>query len=232
MQELPAHDAQAAPAGPASASGAAAIRRRRIGLALLGLCVLAIALSYAWWETRRDRIRTITEGRVYQSGEFAPDQLRAEVQRLGIRTVIDLREPPEDAQRERDALSGTGARFVHLPSSRVPDQATVDRFLEIMRDPTVYPVLIHCKHGTGRSVLLSAIYRIEFEGWDRERARLATRSTLRWMLPGASFAVDAPKGKYLLDYVKRGQTGAVAPAADGQASHSPDSPAAATPSAR
>jgi protein tyrosine phosphatase (PTP) superfamily phosphohydrolase (DUF442 family) len=182
-------------------------------VAALLLSVLATALTYLWWDTRRDRIRVISPGLVYQSGEFAPEDLPDAVRRLGIRTVIDLREPVEEVQGERAALAAAGIRHIHLPSGWIPEEGTVDRFLGIMRDPGTYPVLIHCKHGTGRSVLLGAIYRIEFEGWDRERARVATRSSVRWLLPGASFAVDAPKGEYLLRYAKRGQTAAEAPRA-------------------
>lgn len=226
MQELSANESLAAQAGPASASKGTANRRRRIVLAMVGLCVLASALTYIWWDTRRDRIRTISEGRVYQSGEFAPDKLREEVRRLGIRTVIDLREPPEVAERERQALAATDARYVNLPTAWEPKQDTIDRFVEMMRDPTVYPVLVHCKHGTGRSVLFSAIYRVEFEGWDNERARLATRSPLRWLTPGGSFAVDAPKGKILLGYVRRG------PATAPQGSSSAALPAKAAPVTR
>ena len=213
MHELSANPSPTAQPGPAPAARGSAKRRRRIVLVLLGLCVLSGALTYIWWDTRRDRIRTISEGRVYQSGEFAPDKLREEVRRLGIRTVIDLREPPEAAQRERQALATTGVRYVNLPTAWEPKPGSIDRFVEMMRDPAVYPVLIHCKHGTGRSVLFSAIYRVEFEGWDNERARMATRSPLRWLMPGGSFAVDAPKGKILLGYVRHGPAPATVPAA-------------------
>ena len=66
-----------------------------------------------------------------------------------------------------------------------------------MADPDVYPVLIHCHHGVSRSVLFSALYRIEYEGWDNERARLATR----FITDGSSFDTDKRKGRFLQDYV-------------------------------
>jgi len=186
------------------------LRLRPPVFAVLVLCVLASVVAGLWWALGeyRDTIRTIAEGRVYQSGVLAPDDLRDEVRRLGIRTVIDLREPWEEVQGEKAALSALGVEHVHMPTGQIPEEGTVNRFLDVMSDPTIYPVLIHCHHGTGRSVLFSAIYRIEFEGWDRERARLATRSTLRWLFPGASFAADAPKGDYLLKYAARRRTAA------------------------
>lgn len=184
-------------------------------IAVLG--VLTGVVAALWWALgeSRDTVRAITEGKVYQSGEIALDDLREVVQRLGIRTVIDLREPVEDVQGEAAVLSALGVRHIHLPSTQIPDDGTVSSFLDIMREPVTYPVLIHCLHGTGRSVLFSAIYRVEFEGWDRERARLATRSRLRWLFPGASFAVDAPKGAHLMQYESRPR--ATLPASDSKA---------------
>ncbi len=194
---------QAVPAGTAFVPQRTFLRLRPPVLAVLLLCVLASVVACLWLALGeyRDTVRTITEGRIYQSGVLAPDDLRDEVRRLGIRTVIDLREPLGEVQGERAVLLALGVEHVHMPTGQIPEESTVSRFLDVMSDPATYPVLIHCHHGTGRSVLFSAIYRIEFEGWDREQARLATRSNLRWLLfPGASFAVGAPKGNYLLEY--------------------------------
>jgi protein tyrosine phosphatase (PTP) superfamily phosphohydrolase (DUF442 family) len=191
--------------GTASVPPRALRRLRPSVIAVVALSMLASVAACLWsaFGEYRDTVRTITEGRVYQSGVLAPDDLRDEVRRLGIRTVIDLREPVAEVLGERAVLAALGVKHIHLPSAQIPDDGTVRRFLEIMSDPVTYPVLIHCHHGTGRSVLMSAIYRIEYEGWDREQARLATRSALRWLLPGASFAVEAPKGEYLLKYAPR-----------------------------
>ena len=91
----------------------------------------------------------------------------------------------------------------------------MDAFLDLMRtDP--FPVLIHCHDGFGRSVLFSALYRIEFEGWSNEEARRATRLFPWW----GSFKPGSAKGDYLRCYVPRHQPrraeapalGALAPA--------------------
>jgi protein tyrosine phosphatase (PTP) superfamily phosphohydrolase (DUF442 family) len=198
--------AQALPEGAGPAPQRTFLRPRV--LAVAALCILASVVACLWWVLGADRVRTIAEGSVYQSGVLAPDDLREEVRRLGIRTVIDLREPWEEVKSEREVLSALGVEHVHMPTGQIPEDSTVSRFLDLMSNPATYPVLIHCHHGTGRSVLFSAIYRIEFQGWDREQARLATRSSLRWLSPGASFAVDAPKGVYLLKYAARRHTAA------------------------
>jgi protein tyrosine phosphatase (PTP) superfamily phosphohydrolase (DUF442 family) len=201
-------------------AGGHAYPHRRAVLAAVVVCVLAGVVASLGWALVADRVRTITEGRVYQSGALEEGDLRETVQRLGIRTVIDLRQPWEGVGTEGTQLSALGIEHIHIPSGQLPEDATVNRFLEVMSDPATYPVLIHCHHGIGRSVLFSAIYRIEFEGWDGEQARKASRLLLhlRRFVPGGSFAIGGPKGAYLLRYAARRQ--AVAGAQDAHAAPS------------
>ena len=124
-------------------------------------------------------------------------ELAEVVREHGIRTVIDLRLDDEgDAEAEREALEAQAVRYARIPSEHAPRAETVETFLEIVRRPENLPVLIHCGHGEGRSVLFAAIYRIECEGWDNDRARRACR-LLPWR---GTFAPDGPKGRYLLHY--------------------------------
>jgi len=62
-----------------------------------------------------------------------------------------------------------------------------------------YPVLIHCYHGVCRAEMYSAIYRIEYEGMDKDEARTSTRFFTKF----SSFDLGKPKGDYLHNYVKR-----------------------------
>jgi protein tyrosine phosphatase (PTP) superfamily phosphohydrolase (DUF442 family) len=209
--ELPASPAGIAPSR--SPTHAFAFHGRRVVLAAFVLCVLAGVVASLWWMLVADRVRTITEGRVYQSGALEAGDLRETVRRLGIRSVIDLRQPWEGVEAERAVLSALGVEHIHIPSEQLPADAAVNRFLEVMGSPASYPVLIHCRHGIGRSVLFSAIYRIEFEGWEGEQARQASRRLLhfRRFVPGGGFAIDGPKGVYLLRYAARRQAVAGAP---------------------
>jgi protein tyrosine phosphatase (PTP) superfamily phosphohydrolase (DUF442 family) len=166
---------------------------------LLG--ITAALARYGHWVLVEHRFKKIATG-VYQSGAFPTEELSARVERYGIRTVFDLRraQGEGDVAAEADTLRALGVRHIHLPFGKVPDEQAVDSFLEVMARPESYPVLIHCLHGWGRSRLFAAIYRIEFEGWDEERARRATR----WITTEAtSFDEDEPKGRFLLEYSRR-----------------------------
>lgn len=93
----------------------------------------------------------------------------------GVQTVVNLRgEHPGEGwyEEERRGVEAIGARWVHLkPSGKsAPDPATVDAFLRIVEDPSNWPVLIHCQGGVHRTGLLSALYRIQYQGWSPERA--------------------------------------------------------------
>ena len=72
-------------------------------------------------------------------------------------------------------------------------------FFEIMDNPANYPVLIHCYHGVGRAELYSALYRIEYEGWDNDKARNSTRFLTKW----SSFDLGKEKGDFLHNYKNR-----------------------------
>jgi protein tyrosine phosphatase (PTP) superfamily phosphohydrolase (DUF442 family) len=191
-------------------------KRRRGPVARLIRWTLAVVLllaavagaEYGHWALFRHRLVTIDEGRVYQSGKYDPDELVALVDELGLKSVVDFRDTKlDDVKAEREALAKTGARHIHIPSTQDPTPEVYAAFREAIADPDNFPMLIHCHHGEGRSVLFSAIYRIEALGWsNREAWRGAARlpPALRFIekvWPGlTSFKPDSTKGRHVLEY--------------------------------
>jgi protein tyrosine phosphatase (PTP) superfamily phosphohydrolase (DUF442 family) len=146
-------------------------------LSLLAAVLVAGAL-YGYWVLREHRLTVITPGRVYQSAAMPPDALVRVAKRLGIQTVVDFRaysEVPAD-NAEQAALARAGIAYLRLPSATKPPPETVDSFVRSLQPEVAagHRLLMHCLDGEGRAVFYSAIYRIEFEGWDNERAWLAT----------------------------------------------------------
>jgi protein tyrosine/serine phosphatase len=89
------------------------------------------------------------------------------LEKMGIRTVVNLRSMHSD----RKKLKGTSLKYVHIPINtfNVKEEHVV-AFLKVMADPANHPVFLHCQHGADRTGMMSAFYRIMFEGWSREDA--------------------------------------------------------------
>lgn len=174
------------------------------------LLLVLIGVVYVWWAHFNYRFAPITDGKVYKSGQIPPEKLEGFITDHGIKTVIDLRHPglkdklnPADQaaiDREREAVAKIGGvRHVNIPSGQVPDKASLTKFFEVLDDNASYPVLIHCYHGTGRAMIYSAIYRIEYENFTNEEAREKTR----FILYRSSFDKGRSKGDFLIDYKAR-----------------------------
>ena len=94
----------------------------------------------------------------------------AELKRLGVKTVIDLRK-----DRVRDAAGwaeAAGLKYVNLPlvASRPATEAETEQFLGLVNDPANQPVFVHCKGGRHRTGALTAVFRITHDGWTADRA--------------------------------------------------------------
>jgi len=51
-----------------------------------------------------------------------------------------------------------------------PEDEDVVKFLRIATTPELQPLLVHCKHGSDRTGMMIAIYRIAVQGWEKEAA--------------------------------------------------------------
>ncbi len=101
--------------------------------------------------------------RAAQPSEEGFRQLKA----MGVRTVVNLRSFNSD----RGKIGETGLGYEHIyMKAWHPETKEVVRFLQIVSDPARRPVLVHCKHGSDRTGVLCAVYRISIEGWSKDDA--------------------------------------------------------------
>jgi protein tyrosine/serine phosphatase len=151
----------------------------------------------------------ITEGKVYKSGAIKPEKIEDYTSKYGIKTIIDLRNEVSDgytSAMEKEAVDKIdGVEYIRILSPQLPTKANIEQFLKILDDKTKYPVLIHCYHGLGRTMLYTAIYRIEYEGFTNREAKELTRpwqpEDFLWYK--SAFSDSKPKGKFLLEYIPR-----------------------------
>lgn len=88
---------------------------------------------------------------------------------LGVRTIVSLRHFNSDEEK----LGDCGIRLLRVPINtwHIRDRHIV-RALQLIADAEREgPVLIHCLHGADRTGVVSALYRMVVQGWDKDAAR-------------------------------------------------------------
>jgi tyrosine-protein phosphatase SIW14 len=97
----------------------------------------------------------------------------AELKKLGITTIVDLR--GEDRERilwERRQAESLGMRFLNIPVSgwAPPTNEQVLQFLSYLRDDPSQKIFVHCRYGDDRTGVFVATYRMAIEKWPAEQA--------------------------------------------------------------
>jgi protein tyrosine/serine phosphatase len=89
---------------------------------------------------------------------------------IGVKTIIDLRDDPKSYAREKATLAGM--KYINLPmsDSHYPAEDTATKFLNLVNDKANWPVYVHCAGGRHRTGAMTAVFRMETQGWNIERA--------------------------------------------------------------
>ena len=93
-----------------------------------------------------------------------------ELKRLGVKTIIDLRQDhiPDASDWARDR----GLQYINIPltTKRAATPEETAYFLKLVSDSANWPVYVHCKGGRHRTGEMTALYRITREGWTANQA--------------------------------------------------------------
>ncbi len=90
-----------------------------------------------------------------------------QLQKLGIRTVINLRAFHSD----KDEVAGTGLKSVRFETKPWhAEEEDVVGFLKAVTDTNHLPVFVHCQRGADRTGMMCAMYRIVVCGWTKPEA--------------------------------------------------------------
>jgi uncharacterized protein (TIGR01244 family) len=132
--------------------------------------------------------------RVYRGAQPEPDAF-GNLARLGVKTVLDLREDPAQASAEERLVRAAGMRFVSIPMLGLskPTDDQIARALAILTDDAAVPVFVHCRRGADRTGTVIACYRIALDHWRAQKAIAEARSL------GMSF-VERAMRQYILDF--------------------------------
>lgn len=84
---------------------------------------------------------------------------------LGIKTVIDLTEDPN--QEERAAVESLGMKYIKIPmiEKKYPTEEATSSFLKVANDPATGKFFVHCAGGRHRTGAMGAVYRYQNYDW-------------------------------------------------------------------
>ena len=133
---------------------------RAVGLTLL-VVLLALVGAYTWVHGGGN-FHEVEKGTVYRSALLGSEKLEQAVDRLGVKTVLNLcGEQPgvEWYEGELEVSRRRGIKFVNmaLSANTALDAAQLAKLTDALRDAPK-PLLIHCRAGSDRTGLASAIY--------------------------------------------------------------------------
>jgi len=96
-----------------------------------------------------------------------PDQLGLRnLQRLGVKTIVNLRLPGESWKQEEAEARNCGMNYTNVPMKGIgrPTNEQIRTVLAII-ETAAPPVFVHCEHGCDRTGTVIACYRIRHDGW-------------------------------------------------------------------
>ena len=164
-------------------------RTRWILASLLAIAIVGVpALRYRMIYSTEKRFREVTPDKFYRCGQMSADAFRRNLREHQIKLVINLQDEYPDPLLatgfwdtphvpESQVCAEVGAKFVFLTwagdkgllarneASPTHRPQVIDDFLKLCDDPQNYPILIHCMAGLHRTGALTAVYRMEYEGW-------------------------------------------------------------------
>jgi protein tyrosine/serine phosphatase len=190
---------------------------------VMGLAAVAVAAGvYVFFRAEyahNKRLRVVVPGRFYRSGQLTEAGFAEAIDRLGLRTIVNVQDDVPDpdlprsywdpsTRKESVVCAERGVRYVWLSPDLLPHGAAgnprvIAQFLAVMDDEANYPVLLHCKAGLHRTGLLAAVYRMQYQGWSKGAAyrELKAHGFGAWACTSANDYV----AQYVLHYTPRPQ---------------------------
>jgi len=108
----------------------------------------------------------------------------ANLKKLGIETVIDLREPGDRSALEQKVVTAAGMHYVSVPMYGMsrPSNESVQKVLGMLEDTSTGPVFVHCRRGADRTGAVIACYRVEHDRWKNQQALEEAKSMgMSWL---------------------------------------------------
>lgn len=103
---------------------------------------------------------------LYRGAQPTAEGIR-ELEKLGVKTVVNLRDDYDDRKEMRNAT--IACKRIPMTAWYVQDDDLV-QFLRTVTDERSTPIFVHCRRGADRTGLAVAIYRIVVQDWTKDEA--------------------------------------------------------------
>ena len=136
----------------------------------LHLFVLAIPVWLTSAELPEIKNMQAVNDHIYRGAQPGSQGFK-ELAKMGIKTVIDLRDKRTQADREKQMVEALGMKYVGIPMSmHAPTDDQIAKALSVLNSTESAPVFLHCLGGRDRTGAVIACYRIAHDGWDNQKA--------------------------------------------------------------
>jgi protein tyrosine/serine phosphatase len=134
------------------------------------LLIVGLIAAFAWDYGIQKNFDTVVPGKIYRSGQPSEGQLEEWVQEYGLKSILALRHGIP--RYERELAERYRVKLFHVPFSAVKglEKGQWEEIRAILTDENNLPILVHCHGGGDRSGIVTALYRVEVQGWPLEKA--------------------------------------------------------------
>ena len=100
------------------------------------------------------------------------EQDYAKLQAMGIKFILNLESDKDIVWKEIEQASKYNIQVMWAPMSgwKKPKDSDVNRALDALANPSLRPIVVHCKLGKDRTGMVVGLYRVEHEHWSPEEA--------------------------------------------------------------
>lgn len=155
------------------------IENRKLKMILIIVFAALLAGAAMYWRLRVQtyHFAAVQENVLYRSGNRGARELATACRKAKVKTIVTLvddRELTSEPFADEATFAETsGIKVIRLPIplGGWPTEDDVKKFLNIARDSSNQPVLVHCAQGVRRTGFLVAAYQRAAMNFDREKAK-------------------------------------------------------------
>ncbi|MEW6444317.1 MAG: tyrosine-protein phosphatase [bacterium] len=146
--------------------------RRRTALkaaAALAL-VLAAAVLFLWSYLVQKNFDTVVPGKIYRSGQPGAAQLEEWIAKYRLRTIVVLKPTLRPYEQALAQKHGLNLHHIVVSTKKGLPESQWQQIRQIVTDERNFPLLLHCHSGADKTGVVTALYRVEVQGWPLWRA--------------------------------------------------------------